>query len=66
MNTLKMKAIKDMKKDERSKKIAELKLELIKSKTNQKGKIKTKEIKKAIARILTFNTSENKGELNKK
>jgi len=65
MSALKMKQIRELKKDERSKKINELKFELIKSRTNQGKGIKTKEIKKAIARILTINTSENKGELKK-
>lgn len=56
MAILKAKDIKNMKKDEKDKKMKELKLELIKSqgKAVQGGSIKTKEIKKAIARLLTI------------
>jgi ribosomal protein L29 len=52
--TLKAKDIQKMKKEERIKKLKELKLELIKSR-NASQKTKTKEIKKIIARILTLN-----------
>lgn len=64
MATLKIKDIKNMSKGDREKKIKELKLELVKSQTNSsKGsKINSKEIRKIIARILTFNKSEIKPE----
>jgi len=61
---MKIKEIQKMSKDEIGKKLDELKLELVKSKVNSsnKGSSKTKEIKKIIARILTFNKQklENK------
>jgi ribosomal protein L29 len=60
MTRLKAKDIKKMNKDDKMKKIEELKLELVKSKVNaQKGSSKSKEIKKTIARILTLD-NENK------
>ena len=64
---MKYKEIKKLNKNERDKKIKELRLELIKSKVNtQKTKgSKTRNIRKIIARIHTFNKSENE-ELNKK
>lgn len=53
---LKPKEIKAMNKEEREKKLTELEMELIKSKTSSGDKgLKTKEIKRAIARILTLN-----------
>ena len=53
--------MKKMNENERTQKIKELKIELIKSRVGDKsGKIKTKEIKKAIARLLTFNRINNK------
>jgi len=57
MTTLKTKDIQRMSKEERERKIKELKLELIKSKVNasKTGSSKIREIKKIIARILTFN-----------
>ena len=56
MPALKAKDLKKMSESEREKKLAELKMELVKSKinTSKKGP-KTKEIKKIIARILTLN-----------
>lgn len=61
MARLKAKDIKKMNKEEKMKKIDELKFELSKSKANaQKGTSKAKEIKKTIARILTLNNEENK------
>jgi len=67
MAILKIKDIKNMNKTEREKKIKELKLELIKSKTNasKSGNIKIKEIKKTIARILTINKSQEEELKNK-
>lgn len=60
MAVLKYKEIKKISKTDREKKMKELKLELIKSKANAaKGSgAKVKEIKKMIARILTFNANE--------
>lgn len=52
-----------MSSEERAKKIEEMKLELVKSKVSaaKSGSSKAKEIKKIIARILTFNNqSKNK------
>jgi ribosomal protein L29 len=56
MTILKAKDIKSMSKEDKEKKLKELKLELIKSKgkASQGGSLKTKEIKKTIARILTI------------
>jgi ribosomal protein L29 len=56
---MKYKEIKKMGKEEREKKLKDLKVELIKSKTkatNTSGS-NTREIKKTIAKILTFNVS---------
>ena len=55
MAVLKNKDIKGMRAEELNKKLKELNLELIKSRSQraQGATIKTKEIKKAIARILT-------------
>jgi ribosomal protein L29 len=57
MALLRTKDIQRMSKEEREKKIKELKLELVKSKVNatKTGSSKTKDIKKIIARILTLN-----------
>lgn len=62
MSTLKSKDVKRMNKEDRAKKMEELKFELVKSKANasKSGTSKAKEIKKIIARILTFNNQENK------
>jgi len=56
---MKYKDITKMSNEEREKKLKELKIELIKSKTNasKTGNTNTKEIKKTIAKILTFNSS---------
>jgi len=55
MAVLKNKDIKNMNSDDLNKRLKDLKLELIKSRSQraQGAAIKTKEIKKAIARILT-------------
>jgi len=59
MTLLKFKDISKMKKEERLSKMKELRLELIRSGvTANKQNAKTKEIKKAISRILTFNNQE--------
>lgn len=53
---MKIKDIKNMGKEDRGKKLKELRIELIKSKANaSKGSSKTRQIKKNIARILTLN-----------
>ena len=69
MAVLKMKDVKAMPEKERREKLKELKLEMIKSgvaanRTNSK----TKEIKRAISRLISFNNSSQKGkeELKKK
>lgn len=49
-----MEEIKKMTKEQRSTKLKELRVELVKSRvTGKTSKIRTKEIKKAIARLLT-------------
>lgn len=53
MAVLRIRDIKNMKDDERKEKLKELKMELIK-KNVKESKLKAKEIKKAIARLLTF------------
>lgn len=66
---MKAKEIQKMTKQEREKKLQDLKLELIKAKVNsvKSGGSKVKNIKKIIARIYTINASENKkGVLNKR
>lgn len=57
---MKYKDIQNMSKDELGKKIKELKMELVKAKVNtsKTGSAKVKNIKKIIARILTFNNSK--------
>ncbi len=67
MAVLRAKDVAKMDLKSRINKMKELKLELAKSKvTAQKSSGKTKEIKKAIARIFTFNASEKSGTLKKK
>ena len=63
----KTKELKKMNKEERERKLKELKMELLKSRINasrNKG-ARTRDIKKIIARIMTLN-NQNKLELNKK
>ena len=57
MAILKAKDISKMSEKERTSKIQDLNLELMKDKANvgKEGKMKTKEIKRTIARLLTFN-----------
>ena len=57
MAILKSKDIKKMSKEEIKDKIKELKIELIKESINlaKGGKIKIKEIKRTMARLMTFN-----------
>lgn len=62
MAKLKVKEIKNMSKSDKEKKLKELKVELMKSKTaaeKQSGS-KSKEIRKMIARILTVKNMEEK------
>ena len=68
MALLKTKDIKNMNKEDREKKLRELELELIKSKVgvSKTGSSKIKEIKKIVARILTFNNSLIKRKLKNK
>jgi len=56
MAVLKTKDIKSMSEKDRQEKLKELRLELVKKNTpsNKSSKIRAKEIKKAIARILTL------------
>jgi ribosomal protein L29 len=63
---MKYKEITKMGKEDRDKKLKDLKMELIKSKTkiSKSGSSNTREIKKTIAKILTFNAS--KGGIDKK
>ena len=63
---MKYKEIAKMNKEDRDKKFKDLKIELIKSraKTSKTGNASTKQIKKTIAKILTFNTF--KGGIEKK
>jgi len=57
MASLKTNEIKKMNKEERNRRLKELKIELIKSKANPSKKgPKIKEIKKTISKILTLNT----------
>ena len=62
MATLKFKDIKKMSKEDRMKKMEELKFELVKAKASaaKAGTSKARDIKKIIARILTLNNLENK------
>jgi len=64
---MKYKQITQLSKEDRAKKLKELKLELVKAKSTsaKTANTKSKEIKRIIARILTFNTAD-KGVLNKK
>ena len=54
---IKTKDLRTMSKEEREKRIAELKMELIKSKINasKTGGSRTREIKRLIARLITLN-----------
>jgi len=63
---MKYKEIAKMGKEDREKKLKELKVELVKSRTksSKTGSANTKQNKKTIAKMLTFNTS--KGGVEKK
>ncbi len=59
MTTLKIKDIQKMNKEERMKKMEEMKFELVKAKANPtKSGSKAKNVKKIIARIFTINNQE--------
>lgn len=62
MATLKFKDIKKMNKEERAKKVEEMKFELAKAKAHasKTGTSKARDIKKIIARIFTLNNLEDK------
>ena len=64
---MKYKDIQKLSKQDRKKKLKELKIELVKSKTGvaKQGSSRTKDIRKIIARILTFNNMEKSKELKK-
>lgn len=62
---MKYKEISKMTSEERNKKMKELKMELIKSKAKTSKAGNPRQIKKIIARILTFNSSKS-GELKNK
>ena len=68
MAILKAKEISKMGEKERNSKIQDLKVELMKDKANvgKEGKMKTKEIKRTIARLLTFNRINSKESVEKK
>ena len=59
MTTLKSKDIQKLNKEERMKKLEELKFELVKARGAKTGSSKAKSIRKMIARILTLN-NQNK------
>ena len=67
MAILKSKDIRKMTPKEIEEKIKELKMELVKEKVSQAkgGKLKTKEIKRTIARLLTINRLNQKSLKNK-
>ena len=60
MATLKSEEIRKMNKDQRNKKLEELKLELVKARVaaQKGGSSKVKEIKRIISRIHTINTND--------
>jgi len=62
MSILKSKEIKKMNHSEIEEKVKELKMELIKNQVSSSkgGKLKTREIKRTIARLLTFNRLNKK------
>ena len=64
---MKFKDIQKLSENDLKKKMKELKMELVKSKTGvaKQGSSRTKEIRKIIARIHTFNNAEKSEELNK-
>jgi len=64
MATLKMKDIQKMSKEERMKKMEEMKFELVKAKANPtKSGSRAKQVKRIIARIMTFNNQNKHAEV---
>lgn len=64
---MKYKEIQKLNSGDREKKLKDLKMELVKEGVSKQGGNKTKQIKKIIARIHTFNNTESKSkELNTK
>ncbi len=63
MTALKSKEIQKMNIDERMKKMEELKFELVKANASKTGASKAKEIRRIIARILTFNNQDKNAEV---
>ena len=61
MAVIKHDDVKKLSENDRVSKLQELRMELVKKhvQANKAGKVKTKEIKKAIARILTIGKSNN-------
>jgi ribosomal protein L29 len=68
MAILKVNEISKMSEKERNSKIQDLKIELMRDKASagKGGKMKTKEIKRTIARLLTFNRINSKESVEKK
>ncbi len=62
---MKSKEIRNMSKNDREKRLKELRLELIKSRSGAKAGNRTREIKRIIARIITLNKSEVSEEVGK-
>lgn len=66
MAVIRKSEIKKMDEKTRKEKLEELKMQLVKSNVRaQKRNVKTKEIKRAVARLLTFNRSNKDQELKK-
>jgi ribosomal protein L29 len=65
---MKYKEIQKINKNEREKKLKELRLELVKAKVSgaKTGSSKIKEIKKIISRLMTLNSIEDKSKENQK
>ena len=61
---MKSKELKSMSKNDREKRLKELRLELVKSRSAN-SKTNTRDIKRIIARILTLNKSEESEEVGK-
>jgi len=65
MTTLKTKDIRKMDKEERKKKLDEMKFELVKANASKSGASKAKTIRRIIARILTLNNQDGKQEVSR-
>ena len=67
MAILKAKEVSKMSRKDRDDKLKELRMELVRANvTANKTNAKTKEIKRAISRLITFNNISKERELNKK